>query len=74
MKNRFWEWGLCVSLFVLGIGGIMTGELQTKGGIPIPAWASYPILGWACWLLYQLVKERLDRKNNTTDGSGHDEE
>jgi hypothetical protein len=74
MKNRFWEWGACLSMFGVGLGGIITGELHTRNGLPIPAWASYPALGWACWMLYQLVKERLDRKNNTTDDSGHDEE
>ena len=73
MKNRFQEWLLCIMLFILGFGGLMTGKLS-RHGISIPAWASYPILAWACWLLYQLVKERLDRKNNTADDSGHDEE
>jgi hypothetical protein len=74
VKKRFQEWVLCIVYFALGICGIMTGEMETRNGLPIPAWASYPILAWACWIFYQLVKERLDRKNNTTDDSGHDEE
>ena len=73
MRSRIIDWLIVVVLGFWAVVTIANGKFTVRG-FPVPLWVSWLMLGWAGWIAYVLIKDRRQRKHESTDNSADGEE